>query len=119
MTPASPDLTRERLRDIVDYCTEAAEIVAAGRTAFDARMVHRRAAEAIINRIGTTVAHGLPPELLVRYPDQPWEAIKGMRNRVVHEYRQMDWDLVWSTLERDLPALSRYAVAILRDEPSR
>lgn len=95
----------ERLRDLVDYCDEGAEIVAGGRDVFLASMIHRRAAEAILDRIGTTVAEGLPDELLAEYPAPPWDAIRGMRNRVVHEYRQMDWTMVWATLETDLPAL--------------
>ena len=60
-------LVAERLADLLDYCDEAAILVGAGREAF-ASVIHRRAAEAVLNRIGTTVSAGLPEELLVRHP---------------------------------------------------
>jgi len=38
-------------------------------------------------------------------PGVPWTDITGMRNRLVHVYFDIDLDLVWSTVQRDLPAL--------------
>lgn len=35
----------------------------------------------------------------------PWAAINGMRNRLVHEYDEVDLDVVWSTVINSLPAL--------------
>jgi uncharacterized protein with HEPN domain len=35
----------------------------------------------------------------------PWSAINGMRNRLVHEYDEIDLDIVWSTVVNSLPAL--------------
>lgn len=35
----------------------------------------------------------------------PWTAINGMRNRLVHEYEEVDLDIVWSTVINSLPAL--------------
>lgn len=38
-------------------------------------------------------------------PTIPWAAINGMRNRLVHEYDEVDLDVVWSTVINSLPAL--------------
>ena len=38
-------------------------------------------------------------------PDVPWNAIVGMRNRLVHAYFDVDADLVWKTISVELPAL--------------
>lgn len=35
----------------------------------------------------------------------PWRDMIGMRNRLVHEYDQIDIDLTWDTIERDVPML--------------
>ncbi|MDX2212227.1 MAG: DUF86 domain-containing protein [Oculatellaceae cyanobacterium bins.114] len=35
----------------------------------------------------------------------PWAAINGMRNRLVHEYDEVDLDIVWSTVINSLPTL--------------
>lgn len=35
----------------------------------------------------------------------PWEAIVGMRHRIVHAYFQVDHDIVWKTAVEELPWL--------------
>ena len=38
-------------------------------------------------------------------PDIPWERIVGMRNRLVHAYFDINLDIVWQTVQEDLPEL--------------
>ena len=33
----------------------------------------------------------------------PWQAIKGMRNKIVHEYGEMDFGVVHQTITEDIP----------------
>jgi len=40
-----------------------------------------------------------------RHPDVPWPAIVGMRNRLIHGYDAVDLDVLWDTVEVDLPRL--------------
>ena len=40
-----------------------------------------------------------------RYPDIPWRAIIGARNRFIHGYDDIDLDIVWSIIANDLPSL--------------
>lgn len=35
----------------------------------------------------------------------PWRAMKGMRNRIVHEYGNVDLAVVYDTVKRDIPEL--------------
>lgn len=35
----------------------------------------------------------------------PWRAMKGMRNRIVHEYGSEDLSVVYDTVMRDIPDL--------------
>ena len=35
----------------------------------------------------------------------PWQAIVAMRNRLVHAYFEINLDVVWQTVQQDLPAL--------------
>ena len=39
------------------------------------------------------------------HPDVPWKQIVGMRNRLVHEYLEVDYDILWEVATRHLPAL--------------
>lgn len=38
-------------------------------------------------------------------PEIPWERIVGMRNRLVHAYFDINLDIVWETVQGDLPEL--------------
>lgn len=36
------------------------------------------------------------------HPEIPWVQIRGMRNRVIHGYDNVDMDIVWDTVTQDL-----------------
>jgi uncharacterized protein with HEPN domain len=39
-------------------------------------------------------------------PEIPWAGIRGMRNRLIHAYSDVNIELVWSTVISDLPELA-------------
>ncbi len=45
------------------------------------------------------------PKFREENPDIPWRAIRGMRNQMIHRYDDIDMDIVWETVERDIPRL--------------
>jgi uncharacterized protein with HEPN domain len=47
----------------------------------------------------------LPQEIKKENPGIPWIAIKGMRNRLLHEYFGTDLPLVWNVIKEGLPEL--------------
>jgi uncharacterized protein with HEPN domain len=50
-------------------------------------------------------ARVISEETKKKYPDIPWYNISGMRNRLIHEYFQVDIDAVWKTVTEDLQLL--------------
>ena len=47
----------------------------------------------------------LPATLKNGYPDIPWQDIKDFRNLLAHEYFGVDLEIVWNTINNDLPML--------------
>ncbi len=47
----------------------------------------------------------LTSEFKAAHSDIPWHAIKGMRNRIVHEYGDVELDVVYQTVTEDVPFL--------------
>jgi uncharacterized protein with HEPN domain len=45
------------------------------------------------------------PVLIADNPHIPWEAMRGMRNRIAHGYHDIDFGVVWATVNDALPAL--------------
>ena len=39
------------------------------------------------------------------YPKIPWKSMIGMRNRLIHDYLDIDLQTVWDTIQVDLPSL--------------
>ncbi|ACB01073.1 MULTISPECIES: DUF86 domain-containing protein [Cyanophyceae] len=40
-----------------------------------------------------------------RHPEIPWRNLAGMRDVLVHEYDQIDLDIVWDVVEQRIPEL--------------
>jgi len=38
-------------------------------------------------------------------PDIPWDDIIGMRHRLVHAYFDINLDILWQTIQEDIPSL--------------
>ncbi|MGD1901811.1 MAG: DUF86 domain-containing protein [Geitlerinemataceae cyanobacterium] len=52
----------------------------------------------------------LSAEFRQQHPEIPWREIAGMRNVIVHEYDQLDLDVIFDVIENKLPEL----IALLR-----
>jgi len=50
-------------------------------------------------------AKSIPEETRLLDSDIPWNNIAGMRDRLIHAYFKVDYDLVWDTIETELPVL--------------
>jgi len=57
----------------------------------------------------------LAPDLLAGYPDVPWKSIKGMREKLAHDYDTVSVTILWNTVTRELPLLKK-TVRILIQE---
>lgn len=47
----------------------------------------------------------LSDEFKSQHNSIPWRALKGMRNRIVHEYGNVDLSVVYDTVKNDIPEL--------------
>jgi uncharacterized protein with HEPN domain len=50
-------------------------------------------------------ARRISVEFRDNHPQIPWKEIVGMRSKVVHDYLNVDEDIVWATIKYDLPSL--------------
>ncbi len=60
-------------------------------------------------------AKNVPKSIRGKYTEIPWEDIVGMRNKVIHDYFGVDLEVIWKTLQEDLPPLRDAVVKILED----
>ena len=55
----------------------------------------------------------LTVEFKANHDDIPWQAIKGMRNKIVHEYGDVEFDVVHQTVTEDIPEIREKLNSIL------
>lgn len=94
-----------RLRHMRDSAREALEFAEGKRRAdleSDRQLV--LAILKCIEIVGEASA-AISVETTARYPEIPWRQIRGMRNRLIHGYYEIDLDVVWDTVVHNLGPL--------------
>jgi len=50
-------------------------------------------------------ARGISEEFRTEHPEISWKNMIGMRSRLIHNYDEIDLDVVWDVLQHDIPKL--------------
>lgn len=51
------------------------------------------------------IAKQIPDDVKTKVPEIPWKALSGIRNRIVHEYFNIDVSIIWQIVSKDLTEL--------------
>jgi uncharacterized protein with HEPN domain len=57
----------------------------------------------------------LPEDLREQYAEIPWKSMAGMRDRIIHGYDNVDLEIVWDVVKKDVPRLKPKIRQILTD----
>ena len=57
---------------------------------------------------------GISFEFKDRNPQIPWKIMSGMRDKLIHDYIEVDFKMVWSTATKDIPELDRLLKELLK-----
>jgi uncharacterized protein with HEPN domain len=98
---------RDALVHILDYTTE-------GRESFFKDTKTQDAVVRNLEIVGEAVKN-LSPQFKANHPEIHWKAISGMRDKLIHEYFGVNLNLVWHTVENDVPEFLQEMEKALRD----
>ena len=94
-----------RLRHMLDHAKEAVAMVRGKiRADLDTNRQLNLSLVRLLEIIGEAAGR-VPKEDRAHYPGIPWQEIVGLRNRLIHGYDAVDFDILWQIVTQDLPPL--------------
>jgi len=106
----------EYLRHILDetmYLTDHAQGLSKDKFMQDDTL--QRAFVRSLEVIGEATKN-ISAELRQKYSHIDWRAIAGMRDRLIHHYFGVDYDIVWDAVTSRIPSLQREIQQIIQSE---
>lgn len=102
MSKHHPETT---LRQMLAYAREVL-VITKGKTRHDLDIdrLLNLAVTRLLEIIGEA-ANRVPEDIQLQYPELPWMQMIGVRNRLIHGYDSVDFDILWVIIEKDLPDL--------------
>ncbi len=89
---------------MLDSCHMLLKHLGGKRERLEGDPVAQAAAQRWIEIIGEAASR-LSPGLQAAHPEVPWTDVIGMRHVLAHGYFDIDVDIVWEVVDRDVPAL--------------
>lgn len=99
--------------DETDYLVKQTERL--NRDEFIQNDTLRRAFVRSIEIIGEAVKN-VPDDFKQKYANIDWKPIAGMRDKLIHRYFGIDYDIVWDVVINEIPVLQKEVNQILQNE---
>ena len=100
------------LKDILDAISDIEAFIAnINESEFYINKEKKYAVVRALEIIGEAVKN-LSKELRAKHKEIPWKEIAGMRDKLIHWYFGIKWELVWETVKNKIPELKNQLLKI-------
>ena len=111
-------MRREKLclQDIVEACDDIEEFI--GGSDLQEFREDKRTKSAVLQKLAVIgeAASRLPADFKAGHPEVEWMAIADFRNRLIHGYFNLDWEIIWVAATEEVPALRKQISEITKRE---
>jgi uncharacterized protein with HEPN domain len=112
----------ERIQDYLEHIAEAIERATSYLQPLKdlaALQQNRQVQDAVVRNIeiigeAASNIQKMDPRFAADHPELPWIEMRGMRNKVIHNYFDVDWEVIWNTIKVDLPRLKNQIDVLLK-----
>jgi uncharacterized protein with HEPN domain len=107
--------TEITLKQMLSHAREAVSIsTGKTRSDLDSDRLLNLALTRLVEIIGEA-ANRVPSSIQTKYPSLPWLQMVGARNRLIHGYDSVDFDILWAIITRDLPVVIQQLETIIAE----
>ena len=106
----------ESLKDVLESTHRIQRYV--GNSTLDEFMADTRAQDAVVRNlsiIGEAVKN-LSAVFREKHREVEWAKISGLRDKLIHDYFSLDWDVLWDVVQKRIPTLRDQVAALLPHE---
>lgn len=101
-------------RSDIDYLTDIRESIERietyiGTMSYEGFLKDEKSQDAIVRNIEILgeAAKNISMDFKNRYPQIPWKELAGARNRLIHQYFGVNYDIVWDIIKNNLPLVAQ------------
>lgn len=58
----------------------------------------------------------VPDDLRISYPLVEWKKMAGIRDKIIHDYFGVDYEVIWETIKTKIPPLTEWMEIIIERE---
>jgi uncharacterized protein with HEPN domain len=104
---------KEYLADVVEAVQRIVSYTA--ELSYEEFLADRKTQDAVLRNLQVMGEAVKKLSALVKqaHPHLPWKQVAGMRDKVVHDYFGINYDIVWALAKQELPAMLPSLAAIL------
>jgi len=110
------------MREVLDYLDDILESVEKIRRftqgmSYDEFIDDPKTVDAVLRNfevIGEATKN-VPDDIRKEHADVPWSEMAGMRDKLIHGYATVELQIIWETVQKEIPAL-RTQIESVRDE---
>jgi uncharacterized protein with HEPN domain len=102
------------IKDIVEAIEKIEEFV--GNISFEEMTLDDKTASAVVRKleiIGEAVKQ-LTPDIKNQFQEIPWSSIAKTRDKIIHFYHGIDYEVIWKIIKEELPLLKPIFIKIYK-----
>ncbi len=103
------------IKDILEYMGRAEEYVEGYN--LNNFLVDKKTCDSVLRCLEVIgeATKGVPDVLRNNYPSVPWRDMAGMRDKVIHGYFVVDYEMVWLVVKEDIPIIKPMILKIIKE----
>ena len=103
------------IKDILDCMEKIEDFI--GDMDFDEFVKDDKTTSAVVRKLEIIgeATNNIPKEIRMKYKEIPWSDIARMRDKIIHFYFGVDYEIVWKVIKERLPEIKQQIKRVLKE----